>query len=57
MWFKNKSQGNCEHRFSAVIVLSLCLVKYDLSLRVGLCAVSMLKGRNSLTVISDVLFM
>jgi hypothetical protein len=32
-------------------------VKYDLSLRVGLCATSdsMLKGGNSLAVISDVL--
>jgi hypothetical protein len=34
-------------------VLSLCFVKYDL----GLCATSMLKGRNNLAVISDVLFM
>jgi hypothetical protein len=39
-------------------VLSLCFVKYDLvSLCVGLCATSMLKGRNNLAVISDVLFM
>jgi hypothetical protein len=28
-------------------VLSLCFVKYDLSLCVGLCATSMLKGRNN----------
>jgi hypothetical protein len=39
------------------VVLSLCFVKYDLSLCVGLCATSMLKGRNNLAVISDVLFM
>ena len=38
-------------------VLSLCFVKYDLSLCAGLCATSMLKGRNNLAVISDVLFM
>jgi hypothetical protein len=38
-------------------VLSLCFVKYDLSLCVGLCATSMLNGRNNLAVISDVLFM
>ena len=38
-------------------VLSLCFVKYDLSLCVGLCATSMLKGRKNLAVISDVLFM
>jgi hypothetical protein len=38
-------------------VLSLCFVKYDLSLCVGLCATLMLEGRNNLAVISDVLFM
>ena len=36
-------------------VLSLCFVKYYLSLCAGLCATSMLKGRNNLAVISDVL--
>jgi hypothetical protein len=39
------------------VVLSLCFVKYDLRLCAGLCATSMLKGRNNLAVISDVLFM
>ena len=37
-------------------VLSLCFVKYDLSLCAGLCATSMLKGRNNLAVISDVAY-
>ena len=40
--------------FSVICVLSLCLVKLDLSLHVGLCATSMLNGRRSLPVISDV---
>ena len=39
------------------VVLTLCFVKYDLSLCAGLCATSMLKGRNNLSVFSDVLFM
>jgi hypothetical protein len=40
-------------------VLSLCFVKYVLSLCAGLCATSILilKGRNNLAVISGVLFM
>jgi hypothetical protein len=38
-------------------VFSLCFVNYDLSLCARLCATSMLKGRNNLAVISDVLFM
>ena len=33
---------------SVVNVLSLCFVKYDLSLCVGLCATLILNGRNSL---------
>ena len=37
-----------------MVVLSLCFGKYDISLRVGLCAISMLKGRCSRVVISDV---
>ncbi len=41
---------------SVAFVLSLCLVKFDLSLHVGLCATSILKGRMSLAVISDVLW-
>ena len=40
--------------FSVICVLSLCLVKLDLSLHVGLCATSMLKGRRSLAAISSV---
>jgi hypothetical protein len=42
---------------SVVVVLSLCFVKCDLSLCVGLCATLILNGRSSLAVISDVLFM
>ncbi len=42
---------------SVVNVLSLCFVRYDLSLCVGLCATLILNGRNSMSVISDVLFM
>ncbi len=42
---------------SVVYVLSLCFVKYDLSLCVGLCATLILNGRSSLAAISDVLFM
>ena len=38
-------------------VLYLCFVKYDLSLCADLCATSMLKCRNNLAAISDVLFM
>ena len=38
---------------SVVDVLSLCFVKYDLSLCVGLCATLILNGRSSLAVISD----
>ncbi len=37
--------------------LSLCFVKYELSLCVGLCATLILNGRSSLAVIADVLFM
>ena len=37
--------------------LSLCLVNYDLSLCVGLCATSILSGLSSFVVISDVPFM
>ena len=42
---------------SVVVVLSLCFVKYELSLCIGLCATFILKGRSSLAVISDVPFM
>ncbi len=35
---------------SVVVVLSLCFVKYDLSLCVGLRATSILNGRSSLAV-------
>ncbi len=42
---------------SVVDVLSLCFVKYDLSLCVGLCATLILNGRSNLAAISDVLFM
>jgi hypothetical protein len=34
-------------------VLSFCFVKYDLSLCAGLCATSMLKGRNNLQDMQD----
>ncbi len=44
-------------RACVVSVLSLCLVKYDLSLYIGLCATLMLYCRRSLAVISDVVFM
>ncbi len=44
-------------RLSVAFVLSLCLVKFDLSLHVGLCAASILKDRRSLGVISDVVCM
>ena len=36
--------------FSVTYVLSLCFVKLSLSLDVGLCATSMLKGCSSLAV-------
>lgn len=42
---------------AVVVVYFLCFVKYDLSLRVGLRATSILKERSSLAVISDVLLM
>ena len=42
---------------SVMAVLSLCLVKYDLSLCDGLRATSILNGLSSLAVISDVPFM
>jgi hypothetical protein len=41
--------------FDAVLSLTLCFMKCDLSLCAGLCATLMLKGRNNLAVISDVL--
>ena len=39
---------------SVIYVLSMCFVKLSLSLDVGSCATSMLKGRSSLAVNSDV---
>ena len=40
-----------------VCVLSLCLVKLDPSLFIGLCATSMLNGRSGLDAISDAVCM
>ena len=52
-------QGIMWMAFFVLVVMFclLCFVKYDLSLCVGLCATLILNGRNSLSVISDVLFM
>ena len=52
-------QGNMwmAFRFSVAFVFSLCFVKLDLSLHVGLCATSILRGQRSLAVISDVVCM
>ena len=41
----------------AVAILSLCFVKYELSLFFCSCATSILRGRSYLAVISDVPFM
>ena len=41
---------SCKWHFfvSVVLVLFLCFVKYKLSLSIGLCATTILKGRSSL---------